>query len=79
MTTEKDLEAIRLQFGSALRELRLDRGMSIERLSRKSRLSRVTISKIENGHTLGGIDAWMKLAKALKISYVELRAKMKTN
>jgi transcriptional regulator with XRE-family HTH domain len=64
-------------FGKALTLWRLDKGLTIGELSKKSKLSRVTISKIENGHTLGGIRAWKKIGKALNLSYEEIRSKLK--
>ncbi len=73
---ERMAESIKA-FGRQLTAWRLDMGWTIGTLSKKSKLSRVTLSKIENGHTLGGINAWKKIAKALQMSYGELRERLK--
>lgn len=49
-----------------LKDIRIEIGMSIAELSRRSKVSRVTISKIENGESNPTIKTIVALSKVLK-------------
>ena len=51
-----------------LRELREQRGWTQQELCERSRVGRITVSRIENGHTKGiDFETLEKLAKALDV------------
>ncbi len=64
-----------LAFGRALRELRLVRGISQERLAHLSNLDRTYVSGIERGERNPSLTNILKLADALDISLSELANK----
>ena len=55
-----------------LKDIRIEIGMSIAELSRRSKVSRVTISKIENGESNPTIKTIVALSKVLKKSPNEI-------
>jgi len=68
---------VKIKFGRFVRDKRLDANLSIQQLSEMTKLSRVTLSLIENGHTLGGRLAMNKIANALGLTYLDLREQVK--
>ncbi|MFC4714059.1 helix-turn-helix transcriptional regulator [Planococcus dechangensis] len=55
-----------------LKDIRIEIGMSIAELSRRSKVSRMTISKIENGESNPTIKTIVALSKVLKKSPNEI-------
>lgn len=64
-----------LAYGRALRELRLERGISQERLAHLSELDRTYVSGIERGERNPSLTNILKLVDALEISLSELANK----
>ena len=64
-----------LAYGRALRELRLERGLSQERLAHLSDLDRTYVSGIERGERNPSLTNILKLVDALDISLSELANK----
>jgi transcriptional regulator with XRE-family HTH domain len=58
--------------GSNLRRLRMRRGMSLERLARKSRVSRAMISQIELGRSAPSVNIVWRIASALAVPFSAL-------
>jgi transcriptional regulator with XRE-family HTH domain len=54
-------------FGPALRDARIERGMSQADLSARSGLPKPTISRYENGHVLPSIPTLVRLAAAMSL------------
>jgi len=55
-----------MQLGSKIRDLRLRRGMTVQRLADASGLSKGFVSQVENGHTSPSLDSLRHLAAALE-------------
>jgi transcriptional regulator with XRE-family HTH domain len=66
--------APRILFGRRLRELRLQRGISQEKLAEMADLHRNYVGVLERGLQSASLDAICKLAKALKVRPAELLA-----
>lgn len=64
------MEGDRLQI--YLREKRLERGMSMKELAKKSGVSKGTISKIENKEMIPGLKVIARLCLAMKLELNEL-------
>lgn len=64
-----------LAYGRALRELRLERGLSQERLAHLSNLDRTYVSGIERGERNPSLTNILKLADALGVKVSELALK----
>lgn len=62
-----DKEALSIDVGSRLRELRQERGMSMRSLARESGLSANALSMIERGRTSPSVSTLYKLSDALEI------------
>lgn len=62
-----DKEAISVDVGDRLRELRQERGMSMRALARESGLSANALSMIERGRTSPSVSTLYKLAEAMEI------------
>ena len=60
------------QFGSRIRKLRLERGLSQEDLGASSNLDRTYLSSIERGHRHVSLNNIASLALALEVSLNEL-------
>jgi XRE family transcriptional regulator, regulator of sulfur utilization len=60
------------QRGMKIKELREARGWTQETLARKARVSRVTIGRIEIGHSRPSLDLVERLAKVFKVKVSEL-------
>jgi transcriptional regulator with XRE-family HTH domain len=69
---------VKVLFGKFIREKRLDANKSIQELSETSGISRVTLSLIENGHTIGGRKAVEKIAVSLGLTYADMREAIKS-
>src|SRR5688572_27668106 len=68
---ELDLRAI---VGANLRRLRVQRGLSLERLARASGVSRAMLGQIELGQSTPTITVLWKIARALDLSIASLVA-----
>ena len=66
-------------FGQAVRDLRLQRKLSQEKLSELSNLDRSYLSEIERGEKTASIRTLFKLSKGLKISIAELSERFENN
>lgn len=69
MAKERDIEKI---LGSVIRELRLSRGLSQEKLAELGDFERSYISKVENGERAIRFKTVVRFAKALDIKPSEL-------
>lgn len=58
--------------GSNLRRLRMRRGLSLERLSRQSRVSRAMLSQIELGRSAPSVNVVWRIASALAVPFSAL-------
>jgi transcriptional regulator with XRE-family HTH domain len=61
-----------MQLGRKIRDLRLRRGLTVERLARATSLSKGFISQLENGRTSPSLATLRNLARALEISVAYL-------
>jgi transcriptional regulator with XRE-family HTH domain len=61
-----------VDLGARVRDLRKDRGWTLERAAKQAGLARSTLSKIENGQMSPTFDALKKLATGLEISIPQL-------
>jgi transcriptional regulator with XRE-family HTH domain len=61
-----------LDLGARVRELRKEKGWTLERAAQQAGLARSTLSKIENGQMSPTYDALKKLATGLRISVPQL-------
>jgi XRE family transcriptional regulator, regulator of sulfur utilization len=68
-----DVQAV---LAANLRRLRIARHLSLSELARATRMSKATLSSIENGRANPTVDTLAGLAGALRISIVELLAEM---
>jgi transcriptional regulator with XRE-family HTH domain len=64
----------RILFGKKLRELRLERGISQEKLAEISDLHRNYVGVLERGGQSPSLDAICKLARGLKVKPADLLA-----
>lgn len=69
MTKERDIEKI---LGSVIRELRLARGLSQEKLAELGNFERSYISKVENGERAIQFKTVLRFAEAFEIKTSEL-------
>lgn len=60
------------KFGRHVKKLRLDKGLSQERLAAQAKLSRHYISEIESGKRNPGLDVLVQLARGLGVTLPEL-------
>ncbi|WP_436399360.1 helix-turn-helix domain-containing protein [Roseobacter sp. S98] len=68
----QDAQAVPLDLGVRVRELRKARDWTLEQAARQAGLARSTLSKIENGQMSPTYDALKKLATGLEISVPQL-------
>lgn len=61
-----------MNYTNNLREARLNRGMSVSELARRSGVSRVTINNIEQGYTNPTVSTVAAICKALNINPNEI-------
>lgn len=61
------MDSLSLQFGRIVRELRLRKGISQERLAEQASLDRTFVSMIERGRRRPTLDTAKRLASALGI------------
>jgi transcriptional regulator with XRE-family HTH domain len=61
-----------MKIGERLRELREKRNLSQGEIEEKTGLLRCYISRVENGHTVPGVETLGKLARALEIPVYKL-------
>ncbi len=61
-----------MKLGSRIRELRKERGISLEELAKKSGVAVGSLSRIENGKGGGTFRTLEKVAEALRVSMAEL-------
>jgi len=66
------MEDVKIKFGQRVRELRLSRGYSQEKLAELSELDRTYIPGIESGKRNVSLVVIEKIAKAFKITISEL-------
>ncbi|PIU41469.1 MAG: hypothetical protein COS99_05255 [Candidatus Omnitrophica bacterium CG07_land_8_20_14_0_80_42_15] len=65
-----------MKIGSKIRELRKERKMTLQELSKKSGVALATLSRIENEIMTGTIGSHMQICKAMDITLPELYAKI---
>lgn len=65
-------ETVPLDLGARVREIRKERGWTLEQAARQAGLARSTLSKIENGQMSPTYDALKKLAVGLEIPVPQL-------
>jgi transcriptional regulator with XRE-family HTH domain len=65
--SENDADAVSVDVGIRLRKLRMERGLSIRELARKSGLSANAISLIERGQTSPSVSTLYLLSEAMQI------------
>jgi transcriptional regulator with XRE-family HTH domain len=68
------LEPLAPAVGANLRRLRVKRGLSLQRLSRRAGVSRAMLSPIELGHSAPTINLLWKVARALDVTFASLVA-----
>ncbi len=68
----KDVDAISVDVGSKLREMREARGLSIRALARKSGLSANALSMIERGRSSPSVSTLYKVADALEVPITDM-------
>lgn len=61
-----------VRVGRRIRALRTDRGVSQATLADLSAISRINLSRIENGHAEAGIRTLARIARALDVTLSEL-------
>jgi len=61
-----------MKLGKRLKKLRNEKKMTLDELSRKAKVARATLSRIENGHTAGTLKTHLKICQALEIDLKEL-------
>ena len=61
-------------FGSALRNLRRQADITQEELAENSRLSRVTLWKVENGEVVASLETLYRIARGLGLSLTQVMA-----
>lgn len=61
-------------FGSALRNLRRQADITQEELAENSRLSRVTLWKVENGEVVASLETLYRIARGLSLSLTQVMA-----
>jgi transcriptional regulator with XRE-family HTH domain len=66
------MEDIKVRFGRRLRELRLEKGLSQEKLANLSEIDRTYIPGIENGKRNVSIKILERLSKVLSISLSDM-------
>ena len=59
--------APRINIGTTIRELRLERNMSQGDIEKRTGLLRCYLSRVENGHTVPSLETLQKIASALEI------------
>ena len=62
-------ESLRVRFGRRLREIRVEQGISQEKLAEKSGVLRTTISRIETGRYNASIDIVDKITSAMCVTF----------
>jgi transcriptional regulator with XRE-family HTH domain len=67
-----DGRALTAQVGANLRKLRVRRGLSLERLARRSAVSRAMLGQIELGQSTSTISLLWKVARALGVTFSAL-------
>lgn len=63
---------IKIKFGNQVKKLRLERGLSQEKLALEANLDRTYIPSIEKGERNVSITVIEKIAKALKVKITDL-------
>ena len=63
-----------MKIGNKIRQLRLDSGLTLEELSKKSGIALATLSRIENGKMTGTLESHTKICKAMGITLAQLYA-----
>ncbi len=71
-TTRTKPEQFRRAFGSAVRDLRIKRGISQEQLAELADIHRTYVSSIELGKVGIGLDIGYRLAGALSVRFSDL-------
>ena len=61
-----------MKIGRKIQNIRKDKGLSLDELAKRSGLAKGTLSKIENGRTIGTVKTCQKIAEGLGISLGEL-------
>ena len=68
------VEAVAIELGQRLRDLRISRGLTIRAAADASGLSVNTLSLIENGHTSPSVSTLQALARPLEVPLAEFFA-----
>jgi len=71
-TADNGPEDMAPRVGGNLRRLRSRRGLSLERLARRSGVSRAMLSQIELGKSVPTINSLWKIARALEVTFASL-------
>jgi len=67
LAAELAAAAAPINIGAAIRNYRLDRGMSQGDIEKRTGLLRCYLSRVENGHTVPSLDTLQKIATALEM------------
>ncbi len=60
------------QFGAKIKATRKERGMTLDDLGQLCRVSKSTLSKIENGVTTASFETVLKVSRALQINFIHM-------
>ena len=63
---------MKLTYGSAMKELRLEKGLSLREVEKATEISNQNLSRWERNEVIPSVDACVKLAKFYGVSIEEL-------
>jgi len=63
-----------MNFAQRLKQIRNQKDISMDEISKKSGIGKATLSRIENGQNLPNLKTLNKIAKALDMNVIELLA-----
>ena len=61
-----------MKIGKKIKDLRIEKGMTLGELSRKTGVATATLSRMENDHMAGTLKSHMRISKALGVSITEI-------